>query len=321
MLTHDNAPYVCRISDIEQTTKSGSSWLIHSLWLKNAVGFCGGPPKCRKSWFGIEAAVAVASGVPCLGRFAVDSPGPALIYMAEDSLSDVKERVRGICQRRRLDIDRLDLHVITTPRLLIDEADHRKLLIDSIEMVRPKFLLLDPLVRIHRLDENHVKEISGLLQFFRVLQRQFDVSIMITHHANKKTHGRPGERLRGSSDLYAFADSAVYLFPKRGRYELTVEHRSAAVIEPFFVDLVTEGGNTSLEIAEGHKSSSDDLPQRILETLRSAGSPITRTALRTALRVKNQTLGECLDRLASSGLVSHSNQGWGPTVPSSLFDC
>jgi len=296
------------------------AWLIRSLWLRRAVGFCGGPPKSRKSWFGLEAAISIASGQPCLGRFEVEDPGGALVFMAEDSTFEVRDRVRQICIRRGIDLDTLKLNVITAHALRLDDGDQRTLFITTIETLKPKFLLLDPLIRLHNFDENSAKEMSALLGFLRLVQREFDVSIMITHHANKKTAGRPGERLRGSSDLYAFADSAVYLFPGRGSFEMTVEHRAAPSLDPFQADLSTEDGHTCLDIIETTSRSDVDINKRVVELLRRSGSPMTRTRMRSQLNVQNQRLGVCLNRLAESGIVSRSPDGWVCNVNSPLSD-
>ena len=58
-------------------------WLIESLWARQAVGLLGGPPKCCKSWLGLDMALSVASATPCLGHFPVQQPGAALVYLAE----------------------------------------------------------------------------------------------------------------------------------------------------------------------------------------------------------------------------------------------
>ena len=315
LIAIDRALPVSRIADIDPAPPEGS-WLIRSLWQKRAVGFCGGPPKCRKSWLGLEAAVAIASGRPCLGRFEVEDPGPTLIFMAEDSKEEVRERVRGICARRGVDIVGLDLNIITASRLSLNSPEDREGLVATVERYKPKFLLLDPLIRIHSCDENNAREISALLGFLRWIQREFAVSIMVTHHANKKTYGRPGERLRGSSDIYAFADSAIYLFANRGSYELTVEHRAAAPIEPFLVDLTTENGATALTVLDDNTPPpTAELSRRILEKLRAAAGPVTRSALRADLKVQNQRLGACLEQLEATGLIDRSADGWAATAP------
>ena len=44
-------------------------WLIEQLWLREAVGIVGGPPKLLKTWLALEMAVSVALRSPCLGAF------------------------------------------------------------------------------------------------------------------------------------------------------------------------------------------------------------------------------------------------------------
>jgi RecA-family ATPase len=144
-----------RVAELDQTTTEDS--LARALAVeREAVGFIGGAPKSCKSWLGLELAVSVASGTACLGRFAVEHKGPALVYLAEDSLAQVRRRIEGLCRRRQLDLGKLDLHVITASSLRLDlEQDQRRLAATLAEL-KPALLLLDPLVRMHRLDENRV---------------------------------------------------------------------------------------------------------------------------------------------------------------------
>ena len=98
------------------------AWLIESIRAKSAVGIIGGAPKCCKSWFGIDIAVSVASGTPCLGHFEARQPGPALIFMAEDAESAVRARGQSLCAGRDLDTDDLDVFAIVSPSLRLDLA-------------------------------------------------------------------------------------------------------------------------------------------------------------------------------------------------------
>jgi hypothetical protein len=75
---------VVRACDLE-TPVCQQSWLIERLWSHQAVGIIGGSPKSGKTWLALEMAVSVASGSPCFGTFPVSSPGPVLLYAAEDS--------------------------------------------------------------------------------------------------------------------------------------------------------------------------------------------------------------------------------------------
>ena len=67
-----------------QTQEPTARWLVELLWSAQAVGIIGGEPKCGKSLLALEIAVAVATGQPCLRRFATPSPGRVLLYNGED---------------------------------------------------------------------------------------------------------------------------------------------------------------------------------------------------------------------------------------------
>jgi hypothetical protein len=99
------------LADAHETAQ----WLVSSLWARAAVGILGGAPKCCKSWLALDLAVSVASRTPCLGSFAVEDPGPVMLYMAEDSAAVVKARLTGLCYHRGLRLDGLPIDVITAP--------------------------------------------------------------------------------------------------------------------------------------------------------------------------------------------------------------
>ncbi|MCP4600789.1 MAG: AAA family ATPase [Proteobacteria bacterium] len=290
-------------------------WLIRSLWGRCAVGIVGGAPKCCKSWLGLDMAVSVASGTPCLGRFPVEQPGPTLVFLAEDAIPSVRARIEALCTQRKIDIDRLDLYAITASTLRLDLARDQERLKATLADLRPRLLLLDPLVRLHRLDENSAADISKLLGFIREMQRTFDTAIVLVHHASKKHRAQPGQSLRGSSDLHAFGDSNTYLARRKDRITLTLEHRSAKSISPFEMELVSraDGANTHLEIVTPTgKSENATLAERTLVLLKNSGKPLPRTAIRKHLRVNNQRLGETLVQLDKQGFILKTPKGWTP---------
>jgi hypothetical protein len=289
------------------------TWMIRSLWARAAVGIIGGPPKCYKSWLGLDMALSVASASPCLGCFPVHRSGRALIYLAEDAISAVRSRIDALCSHRQLDIDSLDLYVITAPTLRLDLSKDQVRLKATLHDLRPRLLLLDPLIRMHRLDENSAADISNLLGFLREMQRSYDLSIVLVHHANKKHYAQPGKALRGSSDLHAFGDSNAYLAPRNGRMILTIEHRSAKPPHPIEIKLASrpDGSATHLEIASSVKIQADtSLAERTVVLLHHQGKPMPRTAIRKHLKVNNQRLGQTLENLHKQGLIEKTAKGW-----------
>ena len=110
---------VVRVGEIK-SEESAQRWLVEGLWGASSVGVIGGAPKCAKTWLGLDMALSVATGTACLGKYAVPQPGPVLVYLAEDALPVVRERVAGMARHRGLDLAGVDIHVITAPTLRLD---------------------------------------------------------------------------------------------------------------------------------------------------------------------------------------------------------
>lgn len=298
--------------DIE---RDDQQWLIHTLWSRNAVGVLGGPAKCYKTYLGLDFAVSVASGTPALGRFAVDDSGTALAYLAEDSLPHVRARIEALCRHRSIDINGLQLGIITAPVLRLDTVHDQDRLRSTLARFKPRLLLLDPLVRLHARDENDATQIAGLLSYFRDLQRTFDLAIILVHHTSKKHHSHPGLTLRGSSDLHAFGDSNAYLARYGDQITLTVEHRSAKPPQPMTLVLVcaADGSASHLEVSEEPRPQEHrerPIEDLIVELLGQSRLPVPRTEIRAQLRLNNQRLGQALCALEKRHEIQRTPRGW-----------
>lgn len=304
---------VRRIAEIPENAPA-RRWLVEDLWGRGAVGIVGGAPKSCKSWLGLDIALSVASGTPCLGRFPVERAGPALVYLAEDAAPMVRERILGICEHRRLDIETLDLHLIDSPSLRLDLRSDRTRLADAVERLGPSLLLLDPLVRLHRADENSSADVSALLGFLRELQRRFDTAVVLVHHMSKKHRAQLGQALRGSGDLHAFGDCNAYLVTKSDKLQLVVEHRFAPATDPIPLTLVSDddGTKTHLEVAKHAACDYREIPlaESIRLALADAEKPLTRAVLRKTLRVNNHRLGLALRDLEKHRVAIRGPSGW-----------
>lgn len=314
-----------RVAELDQTSVA-ERWLVRSLWSEQAVGFIGGAPKSCKSWLGLDMAVSVASGTACLGRFEIERKGPALVYLAEDSLAQVRRRIEGICRHRQLDLDQLDLHVITASSLRLDLEEDQRRLAATVAELKPALLLLDPLVRLHRLDENSSADISHLLGLLRQMQREHGVAIAVVHHMSKRARAQLGQALRGSTDLHAWSDSSAYLVRTGARLTLSLEHRSAAALDPFGIALVGDDSQAHLELRNPDADEPDLAPlpplppsplaDQIRSMLAEALEPLSRAALRAALRVNNQRLGDALLHLERDRAIERTAGGWALAAPS-----
>jgi hypothetical protein len=297
-----------------------ASWLVRELWSHCAVGFVAGHPKAGKSFMVLDLAVSVASGTPCLGHFPVEHQGPALVYLAEDTLPCVRERIAALCAHRGLPIEALDLYCITAPSLRLDNAADQARLAATLDAHKPRLLVLDPLVRLHACDENRADEVSALLGFLRTLQRQHQVAIVVVHHLSKKHRRDLGQSLRGSGDLHAWSDSSAYLVRRHDQIVVTLEHRSEKAPPPLTLTLALGADGNSPHL-ERVTSSGDQVPpplsERIRELLSRQKAPVSRVVLRDQLRINNLRLGQELSALESQGLVARTPSGWtlAPSTP------
>jgi hypothetical protein len=274
-----------------------TQWLIEDLWGEDAVGILGGEPKCCKSFLALDMAVSVASGTPCLRHFPVRRQGTVLFFPAEDSLAVVRRRLEGICAAASLDLEALPIEVITAPAVRLDLPSDRQLLRNTVETINPVLLILDPLIRLHRLDENDASQVAGLLSFLRELQRSFHLSIVVVHHARKGANAaRPGQALRGS---------------------LSTEHRAAPSRDHIPLELLQQDDALCLTLSsndeQNQSSSSPPQPtpaQRICETLGGLHHPVTRQQLRKLCAMRTASLCSALAELCEQGIVLDGPRGY-----------
>jgi AAA domain-containing protein len=311
-LSEEQVLPVVRVADLP-SEELAERWLVEELWCAHAVGVIGGAPKCAKTWLGLDMALSVATGTPCLGKYAVPEPGPVLVYLAEDALRAVRERIEGMSRHRGLDLDEVAIHVITAPVLRLDHDRDRTRLWETVRWLRPRLLVLDPLVRLHGIDENHAGDVAELLAYIRSLQRDLGLSVLLVHHTRKNTGDgtTAGLGLRGSGDIHAFGDSNLYLHRMKDRLILSSEHRAAPAAAPVHLELVaTAAGTTHLEvIAEPEDQNGPGLEEQVLNLL-AQGEVLTRTRLRDALAVNNERLGKALESLERAGRISRTAGGW-----------
>ena len=291
-----------------------SRWLVTGLWSCEAVGIVGGEPKCCKSFLALDLAVAVASGTPALRRFPVAAPGRVLLYAAEDALHIVRARLEGVCAAADCRLQDLDIQVITAPSVRLDLPADRDALERTVADLKPKLLILDPFVRLHRIDENSSGEVAPLLAYLRELQRRHALAVLLVHHAKKTAgHIRAGQALRGSSEFHAWGDSNLYLRREpSGQLTLTVEHRAAP--SPPSLPLELQQHGPALALAVLAPTATDvppsSLDERITSALESAERPLPLAELRSLCRVRNATLHERLTALTRAGHLVRDTDGY-----------
>ena len=291
-----------------------TQWLIEGLWSEQAVGILGGEPKCCKSFLALDVAVSVASGTACLRQFPVGRTGKVLLFPAEDSLAVVRQRLQGIAAAAQVPFASLPVEVITAPSLRLDTPTDRQRLSNTVQHLRPILLILDPLIRLHRVDENDATQIAALLSYLRQLQRQFHLAVLLVHHARKDSNSsRPGQALRGSSELHGWGDSNLYLRRRGSQLTLSTEHRAAASQDHIPLQLTQAGQSLALSVVD--RTLAQPAPEaspidRVRQTLAQLNQPAPLQHLRKLCGMRTAVVCSALAELSALGEVTRDSRGY-----------
>ena len=235
------------------------------------------------------------------------------MFAAEDAGHIVRRRLQGIAAAADADFQSLDIAVIDVPALRLDHRNDRQRLEETVERIQPRLLVLDPLVRLHGVDENAVADIAPILGFLRDLQRRFDTAILLVHHSRKSGATRPGQALRGSSELHAWGDSNLYLRRRDKQIVMTVEHRAAASLSDVEIELADDGEGPALRlrrtVPDQAPPESESPEQRIVQVLLDAEEPLSQSEIRKRAGARNATVTAALHELVREGRVERGPGG------------
>jgi hypothetical protein len=305
---------VHKLSEIAPQSET-QRWLIEPLWLNSGVGVLGGLAKLGKTFLAAEFAIAVASGRPALGHFTVHAQGPVLFYGAEDPLSALRVRFDGLAKQHQLRLDDLPLYCLDVPLMRLDRPEDEQRLHKTVAALAPRLLVLDPLIRIASIDENSAQQVASLLSTLRLINRQFDVAILVVHHARKSPAAHLGHSLRGSGDITAWSDSNLYLCQSPAHLELVCEHRNAPAPPPFALRLCPEP-QPHFELLQNdhspatHFDVSEPILRDILRVLQSAPQALPSVEIRDRLRRRKDHVTAALATLQRQGHIQRTSLGW-----------
>ncbi len=215
----------------------------------------------------------------------------------------------------------MPIEVITAPTLRLDLSADRQRLTNTVAAIKPTLLILDPLIRLHRVDENDASQIAGLLSFLRELQRQFQLAVLVVHHARKDSNSsRPGQALRGSSELHGWGDSNLYMRRRRNQLTLSTEHRAAPSQDHIPLQLTQSGSALALSLLADppHQSSTADsssATERVRRVLTQVKEPISVQRLRQLCGMRTASVCAALAQLSEQGLLSRDGRGYQLKLP------
>jgi len=202
------------------------TYLVERLITSEGVGALSGEPKTGKSWDATHIAVAVASGRPAFGKFAVQRPRRVFYFYAEDPESSINIRIAAVAKDMGLDPqgDWVDNLVVQPRGRALDVMSLPDLCVLGASVSRFGdfgLVVLDPLSNIHSGEEDKRDSMVKVMARLHAVEIELGCAILFVHHsakssADNKGRKRGGQKMRGSSAVHGAVDFGIYVSNPRG---------------------------------------------------------------------------------------------------------
>ena len=181
----------------------------------------GGQPKTNKSFVVLNMAISMALGRPLFSAayksgtpvLPVTAPQRILYIEAELGPQGLQSRLTNIVGD--LPVNNLDFFVTTRDTAMrLDTPEGFERIKAEVGEQRPDVLIIDPMAKFHLQDENSAQEMGYVMRMVDHLVEDFGCAVILVHHLKKPNEDHPargGDRLRGSSAVFADVDTVVEL--------------------------------------------------------------------------------------------------------------
>ena len=189
-----------------------TAWLIDDYIETDSLTLCFAPPESFKSFFAVDVAASVATGIPWHGCQVKQG---AVFYIAGEGIPGLKKRFKAWELARGVDTEHYPLFLSSGAG---DFSRHSQV-VDIIKSmheicqqgVKPRLIVIDTLARnFGGGNENDAQAMNQFIRSVDLIRKLWDCTILIVHHTGYAS----SERGRGSSALRAAVD-AEYMITRQ----------------------------------------------------------------------------------------------------------
>lgn len=162
-----------------------------------------GRQKARKSFLALNFGMAIAAGESFAG-FKIAKPDKVLVLSAEGGYYPNRERIK-IMHKNLKNKSTDNFQIANSVRILFDNEDNIVELDKVLKEIKPKVLIIDPLVKFHCSNENSANEMANVFRNLRTLMNDNQISVILVHHDGKDE----SKGARGSSSILGEYDSSI----------------------------------------------------------------------------------------------------------------
>jgi hypothetical protein len=208
-------------------------YIGHGILPKRSLMVLGGKTFLGKSLLLDNLCLQRARGGMWLG-YPTD-PGTSLILSSEIKLDGAQSRFAMMLASSPDPVPEGAIHVHDERGLKVDTPAGLDRIAGWIQDTGATILRLDPLAKYMSTEENSTRDMGRVVDALEALADRHDLGVIVVHHeghASKDSGRTGGDRLRGSTALYAAADTVGMLSKDGDGYRLEWELRHARTPEP-----------------------------------------------------------------------------------------
>lgn len=185
-------------------------WLIKGWVQANALMMCFGESGAGKTFFVLDLALTIASGMTDWHGHRV-KPGP-VVYLAGEGHYGLKARIAAWVHERGRDVD--DIYVSESACDLNTDEGYSKVVreINDYE-ARPVLIVVDTLNRFLLGDENKADDARSMIDRCGRLMQEFGCSVLIVHHTgvspDARTRARGSSAFKGAMDVELLVEAVA----------------------------------------------------------------------------------------------------------------
>lgn len=226
-------------------------FLISDLWPARSFTFIASPPKKGKTWLGLAAALAIATGKTFISEFDIPQPQRVLYLALEGARPAIRARIGALARGLQLDpdSDQLDnLSISYRPRgINLADEEWANEIAQLAEEGGYAVIFVDVLRNAARIKESDSSEFSKLRALLEPALSY--TSIALLHHftkLNELTKERtPAERMSGSGAMYGALDVGIFITGSEDHArKLRVEFDGRDIAMPDPISVYLEGAGS-----------------------------------------------------------------------------
>ncbi len=196
------------------------NWLVERMLMRGSVSLLLATGSAGKSSVSLALAMHLAVGLPFAGYPAPKAPTKCIVYNGEDDIHEQSRRMLGIAMQYGISYELAKANImLLSPQQIKFDLVAREFskpirndvlvnqIIDRCSAEDVGLLILDPLVKIHKVEESDNVQMDFVMETLTEIAQKSNIAVLALHHTSKGSGNQDGRI--GNMDIARGASAVV----------------------------------------------------------------------------------------------------------------